>query len=304
LEHEPEQFEDGDELDYDLEPEPDGPPELEADTEPESANEANAESAPEPQLEEEPRNLTALPPRLSEGEELRRSLLRLLHAPDAPTTPTEHTVLDDMPLYVRVARSPRHGHVVQFGFDPNSPRAAAQFTAAELEGATGEQVLHGVLARRPQPQPLPADPGPVTPDRLREELLNLMDNPAAPSVPTLQSKMNALDLYVAVTGHPEYGSVLRFGFDAKSAPAGLFTRDDLQGATSDKVVQIVERYGEAFVQGRIDAGRARRVRERVQAAAQQRQLPQSPSPAVPSGRSRQPRPDDLQPQGAQASPGR
>ncbi|MGY3056262.1 hypothetical protein ACVWZD_000506, partial [Streptomyces sp. TE3672] len=288
--------------DPDLEPEeePDpvaeDDPEFETENELDPANEADAEphqeQAPEPQEEARPQNVTALPPRLPEGEELRLSLLRLLNAPDAPTTPAEHTVLDDAPLYARVAHSPRHGRVVQFGFDPTSPRAAAQFTAADLEGATGEEVLRGVLARRPQPQPIPVDPAPLTPDRLREDLLQLMDNPAAPSVPTLQRKMSALDLYVAVTGHPEHGSVLRFGFDATSAPAGLFTRSDLQGATSDKVVQIVEHYGEAFVQGRIDTDRARRVRDRVQAAARERQLPQPPSPAGPSGPIRHPRPDE------------
>jgi hypothetical protein len=307
-ESEPEPEEDPDleadaELDIDPAPEPEEDPEAEADNELDSANEADAEPDrepdPEPQEEAGPQNVTALPTRLPEGEELRLSLLRLLNAPDAPTTPTEHSVLGDAPLYVRVAHSPRHGQVVQFGFDPTSPRAAAQFTAAELEGATGEQVLRGVLAQRPQPQPLPADPGPLTPDRLREDLLRLMDNPAAPRVPTLQSKMSALDLYVAVTGHPEHGSVLRFGFDAKSAPAGLFTRDDLQGVTNDKVVQLVERYGEAFVQQRIDTDRARRVRDRVQAAARQRQLPQTPAPAAPSGPIRQPRPGE---HGREAAP--
>lgn len=229
--------------------------------------------------------MTALPTPLSEGEELRLSLLRLLHAPDAPTTPTEHTALDEVPLYVGVANSPRHGRVVRFGFDPTTPSAAAQFTAAELEGATGEQILRGVLARRPQ--------------TLREDLLKLMGNPAAPSEPTLQSKMSALNLYVAVTEHREHGSVLRFGFDAEAAPSGLFTRDDLRSATSDKVVQVVERYGEAFVQQRADAaqerfnaGRARGVRDRVQAAARERQLPQPPSLAAPSGPMREPRPDE------------
>ncbi|MDF3303261.1 hypothetical protein, partial [Streptomyces tropicalis] len=201
----------------------------------------------------------------------------------------------------------RHGQVVQFGFDPNAPRAAAQFTAAELEGATGEQVLRGVLARLPasQRQPLPKDPGPVVPDRLREDLLKLMDDPHAPSVPTLQNTMSALNLYVAVTGHPQHGNVLRFGFDAKAAPAGLFTRDDLQGATSDKVVQIVERYGEAFVQERIDTDRARRLRDRVQAGARQRQMPQLPSAGTPSGRAQQPRPDETgRPVSPVASPNR
>ncbi|MFF2205648.1 UvrD-helicase domain-containing protein [Streptomyces sp. NPDC058145] len=287
--------------------------ELEADLEAASALGTDTESdfAPEPEPEDDapdteldreqdlgpreeagPHNVTALPTRLPEGEELRQSFLRLLNAPDAPTTPTEHTVLDDAPLYVRVAHSPRHGRVVQFGFDPTSPRAAAQFTAAELEGASGEQVLRGVMARHPHPQPLSADHGPLTLDRLRRDLLKLMDNPGAPSVPTLQRKMSGLNLYVAVTGHPEHGTVLRFGFDAKSAPAGLFTRDDLQGATSDKVVQIVERYGEAFVQQRIDTDRARRLRNRVQAGARQRQIPRSPSPAASSGPLSEPRPDE------------
>lgn len=283
--------------DVDLEPEelePEDDPEIEADVAPGSENEADAdpdvEKSPELPEEAAPQNVTALPTRLSEGEELRLSLLRLLTAPDAPTAPTEHAVLDDVPLYVRVSHSPRHGRVVQFGFDPTAKRAAAQFTAAELEGATGEQVLRGVLARRPQPQP--ADPGPLVPDRLREDLLKLMDNPAAPRVPTFQRKMSALNLYVAVTGHPEHGSVLRFGFDSQTAPVGLFTRDDLRGAPSDKVVQLVERYGETFVQERIDADRARRVRDRVKAAARERQSPRLPSAAAPSGQMRQPRPDD------------
>ncbi|MFE1781698.1 hypothetical protein ACFW9F_03670, partial [Streptomyces sp. NPDC059506] len=291
----------GSDADMDYEPEREDDPELEADTELDSANEADTapehDPEPEPQEEAQPQNVTALRTRLSKGEELRLGLLRLLNALDAPTTPTEHVVLDNAPLYVQVADSPRHGRVVRFGFDPTAPRAAAQFTAAELEGATGEQVLRGVLARRPQQ--LPTEPGPLVPERLRKDLLKLMDDPAAPSVPALQSKMSALNLYVAVTGHPEHGSVLRFGFDDKSAPAGLFTRDDLQGATSDKVVQIVERYGEAFVQQRIDTDRALRVRDRVQAAAQQRQMGQQPSPVTQPRRVRQPRPDE---HGREAAP--
>lgn len=239
-------------------------------------------NAEEARTEEAPRNEAALPIKPSEGEALRQSLLRLLRDPSAPTTPTQHTVLDNSTLYVQLFHSPRNGRVVRFGFDPTSPRAAAQFTADELEGATGEQVLRGVLARRP-------------PNGLREDLLNLMGNPAAPSAPTFQSKVGGLDLYVAVTGHAEHGTVLRFGFDPKSPAAGLFTRDDLQGTTSTKLVQSVERYGATFVQHRldhIDTGRASQVRDLVEAAAKQRQLSQRPSSAAPSGAIRHQRPDD------------
>lgn len=151
--------------------------------------------------------------------------------------------------------------------------------------------MRGVLARRPQTRQ--TEPGPLLLNRLREDLLNLMDNPAAPTTPTLQGSMSELNLYVAVNGHPEHGSVLRFGFDSKSAPAGLFTRDDLQGATSDKVAQIVSRYGQVFVQERLDrigSGRALRALDGVQAAARQRQMGQQPVRTAPSGHLRQERP--------------
>ncbi|MEH6375379.1 UvrD-helicase domain-containing protein [Streptomyces sp. KLMMK] len=286
LEHEPvaDQEIEADDLEFEHEAD------LEAETDPETETEPELHEEAEAELD--PQNVTQMPSKLSEGEQLRRDLLRLLTNRDAPTTPTEHANVGGAPLYVRVAQSPRHGKVVQFGFDPTTPRAAAQFTAAELEGATGEQVLRGVLARLPAP-------GPVVPDRLRGDLLKLMDDPQASSEPTLHSKMSALNLYVAVDRHPQHGRVLGFGFDATSAAAGVFTREDLQNATNDKVTHIVERYGEAFVQELIDTDRARRVRDRVQAAARQRQMPQSISPAAGSGPMRQPRPDE---HGQQAAP--
>ncbi|MEU7287751.1 hypothetical protein AB0A81_20975 [Streptomyces flaveolus] len=267
-----------------------GPPETDADaeasdaapqTEPEEDDAEREDWQQETQAEPEqtPQNVLVHPSGLSEGEALRRSLLRLLRSSDAPSTPTEHTIVNDAPLYVRVVNSARHGRVLQFGFDPAARRAAAQFTVAELEGATGEQILNGVLARRPKPG-------------LREHLLKLIDDPAAPKEAALQGEIGSLNLYAAVTGHPQHGKVVRFGFDPEAKVSGLFTRSDLQGATGDKVVQIVERYGEAFVQDRWNANRARHLRDRFKAAAQQRQVAPTAPQAAPSNGVRQPRPDE------------
>ncbi|MER6977538.1 hypothetical protein [Streptomyces carpinensis] len=45
----------------------------------------------------------------------------------------------------------------------------------------------------------------------------------------------------------------------------------MQGATNDEAVAAVERYGSAFVQYRVNAQRALRTGERLQADAQRRQ---------------------------------
>ncbi|MDF3303348.1 hypothetical protein P3H78_33045, partial [Streptomyces sp. K1PA1] len=84
----------GPDLETDLEPEHD--PEIEAgdleseheaDLETETETEAEAEAEVEPELREEAeaQNVTELPTKLPEGEQLRRDLLRLLNAPGAPT---------------------------------------------------------------------------------------------------------------------------------------------------------------------------------------------------------------------------
>lgn len=268
------------ELDYDPEPETEDAPDLKADAELDSASEADPEPDREqdsgPQEEAGPQTVTALPTRRPEGEELRLSLLRLINDPGAPSTPTEHTAIDDTPLFVRVVDSREHGRVMQFGFDPEGP-ASGQFTVATLEGATGANLLQALLDHRKQK---PAE-------SVRDDLLRLLDTPTAPSEPTRYGEIGSLDLYVAVSTHPEHGRVLRFGFTPDS-PVGTFTRSVLDGGTNTKVRSAIERYGSAFVQGRIDEARARDVRDRFRAAAEARQATGSP---VPHGGEHQPRPE-------------
>ncbi|MFC9266315.1 UvrD-helicase domain-containing protein [Streptomyces zhihengii] len=187
------------------------------------------------------------------GEALRLDLIAVLDDANAPSTPTELTSIDGMPLYVGVKTSPTNGRVLQFGFDPQAPRAAAQFTRADLEGATGDQVLGAVLSRRPGAA-MPVGPGQVAPGRLREDFLQLLDNPDARNgQPVLHGTMGgALRLYTAVAKDPEHGKVVAFGFDP-SAPVARFTRDELLNTSSDTVAAGVQRYGEAHVQAALQS---------------------------------------------------
>ncbi|KNE83389.1 hypothetical protein ADZ36_06135 [Streptomyces fradiae] len=219
------------------------------------------------------------------------SLLQVLEEAEVSDTPVEHTVLNGFPLYVRVADSRRHGRVVQFAFGANARDAAASFSRAALEGATGEQVLRAVKEYLPQQQPT-AEPAPIAPERLRENLLKLVDDPDAPSEPALQGTIRALPLYVAVNPHPQHGRVVQFGFDPKARQAAAhFTRADLQRGTNDKVAMTVERHGTAFVQNLLDTDRARRARDHMKAAALARQS--VTAPAAPGlGRAHQPLPGE------------
>ncbi|MET9106679.1 UvrD-helicase domain-containing protein [Streptomyces zhihengii] len=212
-------------------------------------SEANAEEQAEADLASE----------LSEGEELRRSLLHLLQTPGMSSTPVHHSTVDGTPLFVRVANSAQYGRVVQFGFAQTGP-VVGQFNADTLEHGTGPDVLQAVLDRR----------------GLREELLRLMEAPIASPEPMRHGTISSLDLYVAVSTHPQHGRVVHFGFDPDGPPAGTFTRSVLQGGTSAKVRTAIERYGSAFVQSRIDTGRANSLRDRLKAAAGSRQATGSP----------------------------
>ncbi|MEU9416043.1 UvrD-helicase domain-containing protein [Streptomyces sp. NPDC048272] len=213
---------------------------------------------------------------LAEGEALRQSLIDLIDDPEAPTTPTEHSDLDGTPLYVRVTNSATSGRVLQFGFDPAAPRAAAQFTRDDLDRATARQVLRAVLKRRPQ-EPRP-EPGPIQAEQIREDFLRLLDDPGAPDEATLHGTLNrVLPVYVAVTPDPQHHEVLRFGFDPNGPAAAQFTRAELQGVSYDKIIAGIERYGAVHVANAVQASKAL---SQLKAGAKARQTSRPAGPFI------------------------
>ncbi|WP_331726317.1 DUF3560 domain-containing protein [Streptomyces sp. NBC_00470] len=192
--------------------------------------------------------------------DLRRSLLQLLDDPEPPTTPTEYGTVDNTPLYVRAAHSPRHGTVVRFGFDPTTPQAVAQFTRADLEGATEGQVRSALLAHRPLP-----------PEQLRQDFIRFLDNPAAASTPRQHGTIGSLPLYLAVTQHPDRGRILRFGFDPHQPAEAHFTLADLQSASNEDVALALQGHRAEAARTVATTRRAHRALQLTRSAARSRQ---------------------------------
>ncbi|MFD0427654.1 hypothetical protein ACFQ60_03915 [Streptomyces zhihengii] len=71
------------------------------------------------------------------GEALRLDLIAVLDDANAPSTPTELTSIDGMPLYVGVKTSPTNGRVLQFGFDPRHREPLRSSHAPTLRAPRG-----------------------------------------------------------------------------------------------------------------------------------------------------------------------